>query len=1244
MPSQVVQLRVAGLHTNNQYLSQVPDGALLDCVNFNHDRDGILEKRRGFFVYGNTLGLETDRTKEMFSYKGVVLRHYSDTLEYDDGTGNFSAWVGSYTEPDGSSLRMKGQEMNGNFYFTTDSGIKKISATHATNFSAVAITDAGGVKALNLKSTANYNNPGFLPPLSKVAYRVVWAVKDNNNNLILGKPSPISIVSNTSETETCIVDLEFPNPPSTTSDYFYQVYRSAIVTAATLGDLDNIFPEDELYLVVEDYPTANPITLTDITPDDFRAGGALLYTNPVSGEGIAQSNDVPPLAKDITLFKNYAFYANTKTKHNLTLNLLAVDEMVSLDTKLVISNGTTTDVFTFVGNNSVSTIVFATANYSNKSDLKGKYFFVRSASDERLYFVWFDDDGTTVIPSAVDTIGKLGLKVNLASLSATPTNEEIVDTIISAMSTNLDFDGSKTGSGADTTLTITNNSNGNTPTYHISNTSLSPVPSPAGGSVTFNDQTTPGDGEDSALKHILLSSKPTPGQQVEETAKSIVEIINSQSSGAVFADYLSSVNDVPGQILLESRELSDISFYLAMQETTPGAASDFNPQLTPVKSISGFTPTPSPTGTDTTVTSTSHGYINGSVIIIYDNVDINGVYTIFNVTSNTFDITKNTFGKSSAPASVFIGTNVSDNEVSPNRIFFSKLQQPEAVPSVNFTDIGPKDKAIQRIIGLRDSLFVFKDDGIYRLTGSSPTAFSVELFDSSAIIISPDSATVLNNKIYAQTTQGIVSVSDTGVQIESKPIENLINSARLNPNHSTLSFGIASETDRSYFLWTTTKKTDTVATVCLRFNSDTSSWTKWDLAKTCGIVNSGDDTIYLGSSDQNTIEKERKNLDRTDYADREYSVQLGNKGISGNTISSLSSLTNISIGDVLFQTQYLTLSQYNRLLRKLDLDQLLFKSINSITTGVLTTFEVIGHNLSTDEYVLIDSVTGSASSLLNGSHKVTVTDPDHFTIQVNTNIYSAANGQAKFAYEANLQLVAGDDIITGMIGLCSRLQIDIPETTVDTNSNTGFYGTGTFCFNLASPPTTNQNAQTIFNTVADRLNELNSTQFTNYFKSNGSVSYEELVLEVGSGYVNVSSKPTFIVGDITIYKGIYGKITWVPNHAGDPSVLKHISSATILFDNLSFSNGVVKYSTDLSKAYEGSLFNGEGIGMYGQTGFSEEGFGGIATSSPFRLMVPRNKSRCRFISPQFEHYNARENVMVFGTSFTVEVTSERAYK
>src|SRR6185503_3970849 len=202
--------------------------------------------------------------------------------------------------------------------------------------------------------------PGFLLSKHKVAYRQVWGITDPNDNLLLGSPSNRLVLENVSDS-SAVTSLNFPIPEDVTStSYFYQIYRTAIFDNSTT----EIDPGDEMYLVYEDFVSSAELVagsvgpIIDITPEDIRAGGALLYTNPTSGEGIAQANEKPPFATDIAAYKGYTFFANTSTVQRLNLAILAVDDFISGTSSITITNGTGTHTYTFRGTNASGTLTF----------------------------------------------------------------------------------------------------------------------------------------------------------------------------------------------------------------------------------------------------------------------------------------------------------------------------------------------------------------------------------------------------------------------------------------------------------------------------------------------------------------------------------------------------------------------------------------------------------------------------------------------------------------------------------------------------------------------------------------------------------------------------------------------------------------------------------------------------------------------------------------------------------------------
>jgi hypothetical protein len=169
---------------------------------------------------------------------------------------------------------------------------------------------------------------------------------------------------------------------------------------------------------------------------------------------------------------------------------------------------------------------------------------------------------------------------------------------------------------------------------------------------------------------------------------------------------------------------------------------------------------------------------------------------------------------------------------------------------------------------------------------------------------------------------------------------------------------VAYESDRALLVWTVLKKTDTYATVCYRYNTYTDTWTEWIIPKTCAVLNEHQDKLYFGSGYDNYIEVERKNFDRWDYCDRELPSGISTGGLSGN-VAKPSNLTNIESNDVLLQVQYLTLYQYNALLKKLDLDNGL------LVQGFYSDLQI----------KQADNLTSKMQSLVA---KLNVADPDSF--------------------------------------------------------------------------------------------------------------------------------------------------------------------------------------------------------------------------------------------------------------------------
>jgi hypothetical protein len=852
-------------------------------------------------------------------------------------------------------------------------------------------------------------------------------------------------------TTSANVIVSFVIPPGITTNYFYQIYRSAITTATGTDVLDTLYPNDEMTLVYEGFPTeaqilSGTISVTDVVPDSFSQGTTELYTNEISGEGILQSNNPPPLAQDINIFKNYVWYANTQTLQTLSLSLLGVSNIITdynnnLNPSLVIATDTGFNRYNFIEGVQQITTVITNAGSTLASSGAASYFTIFSGNNATEYYIWY------AVGTATDPMvpGAVGIKIYATS---TDTADQVAQQTVDGMSVNItDF----TVSGTSDIVTITNLTEGVTDDASPGTSGFSiTTPTPgngqsvipqvttittvagnlyltsgtadyftlntpfdqnlylfwfnvAGGSMTEPtlpnytsipiDVTTLDTADQVAsltstailgtggfttnvvsnvitvtninngpatyasnhvanggfsvttskpgALNVLLSDNISPALAVQETAQSLDMVINENNSEVVSAFYTSDISGTPGQFTLQAKDLSTGFFYVLGNTTNVGVS--FSQPITPTNFITSIS-----VADPTVITSVAHGLENGDEIVISGSNSfpiIDGVWVVSNCTTNTFTIPEQVTTAGTAGAFILLSdANTSTDDVRPNRIFYSKLQQAEAVPLLNYIDIGSANKAILRIFPLRDSLFIFKEDGLFRISGETPP-WTLNLFDATTIITAPDSLGTINNLVYSWCQQGITSVSEAGVRLISRAIdlEILPIVSDLYPSFYTATWGTGYQSDNAYYVYTTNNQTDTEATIAYRYSSLTSSWTTADLSNTCGLVKSTDDKLYMGDGVSNQLVVERKNFDRTDYADKQYTIQLNSDSyFNGGLTLQLSDITNVGIGDVLTQEQTVNIYTFNQLLQKLDLDVQItnknyFSSFQLINGGNLRT-------------------------------------------------------------------------------------------------------------------------------------------------------------------------------------------------------------------------------------------------------------------------------------------------------------------
>jgi len=221
--AQALDIKIAGLYTDPSDLSAVPEGALTIADNIVIDRKSIAEPRRGFGYLTHGASVKTEfsdpsyRANRLFFYQSNILCHYdTGKFAFHDSANGWDDYTDTFLPITGTTV--KSAVANKNFYFTTSTGVKKLDAYNNANAIAMGVPPALDIVA-SVKGTPAST---WLPNNKRVAYRLVWGIRDANNNLLLSSPSQVEDFSNTSGGD-CAAQVVSSVPSGITTAHFYQL-------------------------------------------------------------------------------------------------------------------------------------------------------------------------------------------------------------------------------------------------------------------------------------------------------------------------------------------------------------------------------------------------------------------------------------------------------------------------------------------------------------------------------------------------------------------------------------------------------------------------------------------------------------------------------------------------------------------------------------------------------------------------------------------------------------------------------------------------------------------------------------------------------------------------------------------------------------------------------------------------------------------------------------------------------------
>ena len=812
-----------GLYTYPNPLSEIPDGAFSRADNAVIRREGIIETRRGLKSMTASLGAAGDRFTELSDFAGTLVGH---TSAQQVATFNGTAWSalsGTYTPPTGRKMRFL--QTGKSLYFTTNEGVKRLDEVGGTVYDAGIPQATGGTVAL---SSNGVHATGT----------VTLSGETGAVTVVVGGTSVGPVPFNTSDAQTATDTITALNGNATVA---------ALVTASSGGSAII------LLTAVQGGTVGNSITLSS-----SRTFGSAVASGATLAGGSDGSGWLPVDAQ--TAYRFVWGFRNVNDRiilgapsGRLPLTNPSTETTDTVVLTVPIPSWVTAENFLQVYRSDTS----AQADIPASDDMGLVYEAYPTAPELTAGVLTFTDITPDELKGApLYSSPNLGIPgsekfqppvcTDLTEYkermwcARTTQRQRLYLTLLSADSSS---GGMQTGDGLNISTT------GFTENY-------------------FSGATESG-------VQFQLFSNGTASQNVANTAQSIVRVINANSSFAR-AFYISGEFDNPGQIVIEAANLG--ADPITATATFHGAY--WAPALPTLKAAF-------PVSRSANVTTATFGDVGelqvGQQLAVAatDPGDVTNfpttTITIATIDTGTNEVTYADPGPNASASDTITYTTVtpevrSDPTEAPGGVSFSEYAEPDAVPLGNYLTVGSPNFDVLRIIPLGDTLFIFKEEGVFILTGDTPETFSTRAYPTAARLVAPDSVVVLGNAIYALTDQGVMVFSESGASLISRPIEGTLNafyasSAALKSTTASVAFGVAYETEREYHLFLPANASSTFATQAFVYNYATRAWTRWVKNAYAGYVLPSDGLEYLGRSDSNVLLQERKARTVADYED-----------------------------------------------------------------------------------------------------------------------------------------------------------------------------------------------------------------------------------------------------------------------------------------------------------------------------------------------------------------------------------------
>lgn len=779
-----VNLGIRGLWTNPNSLTGAPSGSLKRADNIVLHKPGTAEPRPGFpRATGQYDGTE-GATRSIWFKQQLLAYFDGDTLAHWDGS-NWTDYAGTFSYP-GTLYRPPILESQQELFISTAEGVKSLDDP-----SGVWV-DAGVPRALDVQPLVTSSSGQALKADANVGYRLLWAKVNANGRLKRSAPSGRVVV-------TGLVD-----PVATTPTGLSRPGGgSSVVTVETAAPHPYVVG-DVVYLKSNqiDFLTGNKVVATvadttHFTYDDGNATGAATSTGSVN-----------------------FYYANRNVQITTTIPAgITTGHILE-----VYRTTSTVDATIDPGDTEQKSMEYIPTN----ADIANGYVVLLDATPDSLL------QETIYTSAEIEGIGQAKEVPPVARCT-------------------IEFQGAVFYGCTRFYQTI-----------HQLQMIATPDSTGDGSKLQFTsaDRETVDDGTvyfeiSSSLTEDVMAGEyqifigGTPAQNIYNTALSIVHVINNYPSNTIlYAYYTSGADDPPGTIQFVARDHLQPAFAITAVPALGATAPNFTVPVLPtiIQSLTAGTALERTANVVTAHVNTTNGLAAGQEVTLtvsptsFDFPDgVKVVAAVLNTTDFTYaevgpDAMTTT--ESTSFTTGPLNRVKSSDGFASNRVQWSAYEQPDAVPPDNFQDLGSASLPVLQFAKIRSSLFVFKPDGLWRITGEVGD-FNFEQLDPTVKLIAPESPQTVDNKVFALTDKGVAMINEQGQkQYISLPIDNLL--PKLTSDFLTAkAWALGRETTKEYMLWATSSdggEGGPQIDAAFVFAIQSGEWSRWPFIATSGTV------------------------------------------------------------------------------------------------------------------------------------------------------------------------------------------------------------------------------------------------------------------------------------------------------------------------------------------------------------------------------------------------------------------------